>query len=107
MLGERGAGACLALAAAMERSSEHPLARALVDAAGSRPLPLAENTLNAAGAGLQRGEGRGESREGGRLRTRNSEGLCGPCLRVPRRLNPTLNAQVIKLNHLFRFIQVL
>ena len=53
VLGERGAGACLALAAAMERSSEHPLARALVDAAGSRPLPLADNTLNVAGAGLQ------------------------------------------------------
>jgi Cu2+-exporting ATPase len=49
----RSADACLAIAAAMERSSEHPLARALVDAAGSRPLPLAEDSVNEPGAGLQ------------------------------------------------------
>jgi Cu2+-exporting ATPase len=52
-LGERGADACLAIAAAIERSSEHPLARALVDAAGARPLPLVDETNNAPGAGIE------------------------------------------------------
>ena len=48
----RSMEACLAIAAAMERSSEHPLARALLDAAGSRPLPLTGDSVNTPGAGI-------------------------------------------------------
>ncbi len=45
--------ACLAIAAAMERSSEHPLARALVEAAGNGLLPLVDSPSNIPGAGLE------------------------------------------------------
>jgi Cu2+-exporting ATPase len=51
--GSRNTDACLAIAAAMERSSEHPLARALVDAAGSHPLPVVDSTTNEPGAGIE------------------------------------------------------
>ena len=52
-LGKRNSAACLAVAAALERSSEHPLARALVSAAGSGPLPVIDSPLNVPGAGLE------------------------------------------------------
>lgn len=45
--------ACLAIAAAMERSSEHPLARALVEAAGNGLLPPVDSPSNIPGAGLE------------------------------------------------------
>ena len=37
----------------MERSSEHPLARALVEAAGNALLPLVDTPINIPGAGLE------------------------------------------------------
>ena len=43
---------CLLLAAALERHSEHPLARALRDAAPGQPLPPVEALANHPGAGL-------------------------------------------------------
>ncbi|MGI9304268.1 MAG: heavy metal translocating P-type ATPase [Gammaproteobacteria bacterium] len=43
---------CLALAASLERHSEHPVARAIVEAAGDRPLPAATRITNRPGAGL-------------------------------------------------------
>jgi Cu2+-exporting ATPase len=51
--------ACLRYAAAIERQSEHPVARALVDAAGELPQQ-AENTSNTPGAGM-RGEIAGQT----------------------------------------------
>ena len=45
--------ACLRIAAAIERHSEHPLARALVAAAGRQELPSAEGIENVAGGGLR------------------------------------------------------
>jgi P-type Cu2+ transporter len=42
----------LAMAAALERHSEHPLAKALVQAAGAVPVPPLEHVRNVAGRGL-------------------------------------------------------
>jgi len=44
---------CLAIAAALERHSEHPLARAILSAAAKSPIKLADDVLNTPGAGLQ------------------------------------------------------
>ncbi|HEY8554423.1 MAG TPA: heavy metal translocating P-type ATPase [Burkholderiales bacterium] len=44
---------CLALAAALERYSEHPLARAVCAVAGEMPLPEAANVQNVPGEGLR------------------------------------------------------
>jgi Cu2+-exporting ATPase len=43
----------LSLAAALEKSSEHPIARALLDAAPTRDLPPARDLRNVPGAGLE------------------------------------------------------
>lgn len=45
--------ACLALAAALEAGSEHPLAAAFLEAVGPLPLPAVTGLLNTPGAGLE------------------------------------------------------
>ncbi|HRQ93713.1 MAG TPA: heavy metal translocating P-type ATPase [Candidatus Accumulibacter phosphatis] len=51
-LAEVGADACLTLAAALEQASEHPLGRALREAAAGRPLPAVEAPGNEPGCGV-------------------------------------------------------
>lgn len=43
----------LLLAAALEQGSEHPIARALLEAAGTQPLPAVENLHNQPGQGVE------------------------------------------------------
>lgn len=50
--GDRGVGHCLALVAALERGSEHPVGRALVEAA-SVGVPRAEDVRNTPGSGIE------------------------------------------------------
>ncbi len=50
--GDRDAGHCLALAAALERGSEHPVGRALVEAA-TVGIPRAEDVRNTPGGGVE------------------------------------------------------
>ncbi len=45
--------ACLAIAAAIESGSSHPLAQAIVTAAGPQPRPVAEQVQEAPGRGMQ------------------------------------------------------
>ncbi|WP_026107344.1 heavy metal translocating P-type ATPase [Dyella ginsengisoli] len=52
-LGGRSHDALLALAAALEAPSEHPLARAIVRAAGDQALPAVEDFRSIAGQGVQ------------------------------------------------------
>lgn len=52
-LGSEGEAACLALAAALEQASEHPLALALRHAADGQPLPNALNALSEPGQGIE------------------------------------------------------
>jgi Cu2+-exporting ATPase len=58
-LGARGREECLALAAALERGSEHPIARALVPSAAGLPPATVEEIRNHSGRGV-------EARAGGR-----------------------------------------
>jgi len=51
-LAEVAADACLTLAAALEQASEHPLGRALREAAAGRPLPAVEAPGNEPGCGV-------------------------------------------------------
>nr|WP_151634748.1 heavy metal translocating P-type ATPase [Noviherbaspirillum aerium] len=60
MLGTQDTARCLQLAAALEAGSTHPLAQALIDAAGletangtSPPMPTAQDLRNAAGKGVE------------------------------------------------------
>ena len=52
-LGARGRDACLALAAAIERGSEHPIARPLVAAAAGLDTLAAEDSRNYPGLGIE------------------------------------------------------
>jgi Cu2+-exporting ATPase len=47
------AAQCLSLAAALEHHSEHPIARALIEAAGPAAWPTAAEVVNTPGAGLR------------------------------------------------------
>jgi Cu2+-exporting ATPase len=51
-LGRLDRDACLALAAAIEQSSEHPIAAALRAAAAAHPLPVVDDVHNEPGSGL-------------------------------------------------------
>jgi Cu2+-exporting ATPase len=51
--GALGDAACLAIAAAIEAGSGHPLAQAINAAAGPQPLPVAVQVLEAPGRGMQ------------------------------------------------------
>ena len=52
-LGETDSGVALRLAAAVERSSEHPFAAAIVQAAGAMPLPQVQDFISHAGLGVE------------------------------------------------------
>ena len=52
-LSDSGAQDCLRIAAALERHSEHPVARALTEARGAAEFPPTSDILNTPGAGIQ------------------------------------------------------
>ena len=63
-LGARGRAECLALAAALERGSEHPIARALGPAAEGLPPVTADDVVNHPGRGVEARVGRRRVRLG-------------------------------------------